>query len=270
MLKGKTPVIIAFALALIASALVYFQLRRHREELTREWKPTDVVVASKDLQAGSKLDDDAVAVGQMPEKFVYESVLVPSDLEFAGGQEVVVPIKRGEPIHWYQLRGARSVERLAKTVTEGRRAVTIDVTERTSVGQWIRPNDRIDILGTFRDPRSSQMVAVTLLQDVIVLATGQTSGASQGTSADVRYASITLQVDPADAEILTLAEDLGSLNLTLRNPSDNNIYEEAPPATIQTLLSGLRERKQRERKEIRKRKSDEPVIIRGPRKQPGG
>lgn len=240
MLKGKAPIVIALVLAAAASTLVYFQLRSHREALTEKWQPVDVVVANKDLLAGAKLDDDAVRIDQMPKKFIYDSVLVPKDLEVAGGQEVVVPIRSGEPIHWYQLRGARSVERLAKTVTEGHRALTIDVTERTSVGQWIRPNDRIDILGTFRDPRTSQMVAITLLQSVMVLATGHTSGATQGTTADMRYATITLLLTPNDAEILTLAQDLGSLNMTLRNPQDNEIFEESPPADIETLLLGVR------------------------------
>jgi pilus assembly protein CpaB len=262
MLKGKTPVIIALVLAAMASGLVYFQLRSHRNALVEKWKPVDVVVAKKDLQAGARLENDAVDVDQMPERFVYDSVLVPNDLEVASGQEVVVPIKRGEPIHWYQLRGARSVERLAKTVSEGRRAVTIDVSERTSVGQWVRPNDRIDILGTFRDPRTNQMVAITLLQDVIVLATGHTSGSTQGTVADMRYATVTLQVSPDEAEVLTLAQDLGSLNLTLRNPGDNSIFEESPPADIETLLLGVR--KGPKKKRTRRKPTDKgPKIIRG-------
>jgi len=242
MLKGKIPLLIALVLAGLAGALAWYQIKVYKEEATRGWKLQDVIVASSDLKPGAFLSNDSVSVDKMPRRFIYESVLVPADMEVALGREVVFPIKRGEPIHWYQLQGIRSLERLSKAVRKRGRAISMDVSERSSVGQWVRPNDHVDVLGTFRDPTSNQMVAVTLLQNVIVLATGQTTSASQSRRAK-QYGTVTLLVLPEEAEIMVLAQELGSLYLSLRNAEDISIFEERARTTMETLLTGERVKK---------------------------
>lgn len=248
MLKGKTPLIVAVILALIAVVVAWQAIRMREQEVTRGWQLQDVIVASSDIQPGSFLSNDSVAVDKMPRKFIYESVLVPADMEVALGREVVVPIKRGEPIHWYQLQGIRSLERLSKAVRKRGRAISMDVNERSAVGNWVRPNDHVDVLGTFRDPNSNQMVAVTLLQNVIVLATGGLTAATQTTRSESSYSTVTLLVLPEEAEILVLAQELGSLYLSLRNAEDISLFEERARTTIQTLLTGERVKKLQERR----------------------
>jgi pilus assembly protein CpaB len=107
----------------------------------------------------------------------------------------------------------------------------------------VRPNDHIDILGTFQDPKSGQMVTVTLLQNVIVLATGKITGSTNIQALDIgerNYQSVTVMVLPEEAEIVVLASQLGHLHLTLRNPEDIGGEEERARATIETLLTGER------------------------------
>ena len=248
MFKGKTPLIVATLLAVGAGLLIWRQMKMWREEVTRGWQLQNVIVAATDLQPGSFLSSDSVAIDKMPRKFIYESVLVPADMEVAMGREVIVPVKRGEPLHWYQLQGIRALERLSKAVRKRGRAISMDVTERSSVGQWVRPNDHVDVLGTFRDPNSNQMVAVTLLQNVIVLATGKTNASMQARQRDNSYGTVTLLVLPEEAEILVLAQELGSLYLSLRNAEDISIFEERARTTIETLLTGERVKKLQQRR----------------------
>ena len=248
MFKGKTPLIVAVVLAVGASLLIWRQLKTWKEEVTRGWHLQNVIVAAADLSPGSFLSSDSIAIDKMPRKFIYESVLVPADMEVALGREVIVPVKRGEPLHWYQLQGIRALERLSKAVRKRGRAVSMDVTERSSVGQWVRPNDHVDILGSFRDPNSNQMVAVTLLQNIIVLATGKTNASTQSTRRTDQYGTVTLMVLPEEAEILLLAQELGSLYLSLRNSKDISIFEERARTTIQTLLTGERVKKLQQRR----------------------
>ena len=248
MLKGKTPLIIAVILALVAVVVAWRAIRMRELEVTRGWQLQDVIVAAGDIQPGTFLSNDSVVVDKMPRKFIYESVLVPADMEVALGREVIVPIKRGEPIHWYQLQGIRSLERLSKAVRKRGRAISMDVNERSSVGLWVRPNDHVDVLGTFRDTNANQMVAVTLLQNVIVLATGQTTAATQTTRTENTYGTVTLLVLPEEAEIMILAQELGTLYLSLRNAEDISIFEERARTTIQTLLTGERVKKLQERR----------------------
>jgi pilus assembly protein CpaB len=248
MFKGKTPLIIAAVLGGIAAFVAVRAIDQAKEEVTRGWKLDNVIVASTDIERGDQLDNQSVTVDKMPAKFIYESVLRPPDMDVALGREVVVPIKAGEPVHWYQLQGIRSLERLSKAVRKRGRAVAIDVNERSAVGMWVRPNDHVDVLGTFRDPTSNQVVAVTLLQNVIVLATGQTTAATETARSKADYGTVTLLCLPEEAEILVLAQDLGSLYLSLRNAEDISIFEERARTTIQTLLTGERVKKLQQRR----------------------
>jgi pilus assembly protein CpaB len=248
MFKGKTPLFIAVALGLVAVFVAWRAIRMRELEVTRGWQLKDVIVAAADIQPSNFLSNDSVAVDKMPAKFVYDSVLRPSDIEVALGREVIVPIKQGEPIHWYQLQGIRALERLSKAVRKRGRAISMDVNERSAVGLWVRPNDHVDVLGTFRDPNSNQIVAVTLLQNVIVLATGQTTANSQTSRGGNNYGTVTLLVLPEEAEILVLAQELGSLYLSLRNAEDISIFEERARTTIQTLLTGERVKKLQQRR----------------------
>ncbi len=248
MLKGKAPLIIAVVLGVGAVIVAWRAIKMKELEVTRGWELKEVIVAASDIQVGATLTNDTVSLDKMPRKFIYDSVLEPADMEVALGREVVVPIKSGEPIHWYQLRGIRSLERLSKAVRKRGRAVSIDVNEKSAVGMWVRPNDHVDVLGTFRDTNANQMVAVTLLQNVIVLATGQTTAATQTTRDEATYGTVTLLVLPEEAEILVLAQEMGTLYLSLRNAEDISIFEERARTTISTLLTGERVKKLQERR----------------------
>jgi pilus assembly protein CpaB len=249
MFKGKTPLVVAVVLGVAAVLVAWRAIRMRELEVTRGWRLKDVIVAAADIQPGGFLSNDSVAVEKMPAKFVYDSVLRPSDMEVALGREVIVPIKQGEPIHWYQLQGIRALERLSKAVRKRGRAIAMDVNERSAVGMWVRPNDHVDVLGTFRDPGTNQIVAVTLLQNVIVLATGQRTATSQtSTRSSSDYSTATLLVLPEEAEILVLAQELGTLYLSLRNAEDISIFEERARTTIQTLLTGERVKKLQQRR----------------------
>jgi len=249
MLKGKAPLIVAIVLGFLAVLVSIRAIKMKEAEVTRGWELEDVVVAATDVQPGTFLSNDVVQISKMPRKFVYESVLVPGDMEVALGREVLVPVKRGEPVHWYQLQGIKALERLSKAVRKRGRAITIGVNERSAVGQWVRPNDHIDVLGTFRDPGSNQMVAVTLLQNVIVLATGQQGANSNpGSKQETEYGTITVLALPEEAEILVLAQEMGTLYLSLRNSEDISIFEERARTTIDTLLTGERVKKLQEKR----------------------
>lgn len=241
------PLVVAALLAAGATAAAWSAIRMREREVTKGWEQRKIVVAAGDIPAGTRLASENVAEGSMPEKFVYENLLKPEDLDFAFGREVLVGIKEGEPIHWYQLQGLQGLTKLSQAVQKRGRAITISVDERGSVGQWVRPNDHVDVLGTFRDPTSNQMVAVTLLQNVIVLATGQQQS-SIATAQDNNFATVTLLVLPEEAEIVTLGEELGTLRLSLRNADDVSILEDRARTTMDTLLTGERVKKLQERR----------------------
>ena len=76
-----------------------------------------------------------------------------------------------------------------------------------------------------------ELVTCTILQNVLVLATGKDTAKSAplhvqgGTS----YSTVTLEVSPREAEMLVFAEQIrGRLSLTLRNRNDTSYEKELP------------------------------------------
>jgi pilus assembly protein CpaB len=130
---------------------------------------------------------------------------------------------------------------LATLIHPRGRAVSIDVQERSAVGLWVRPNDHVDVIGSFRDPQSQQLRTMTLLQNVVVLATGRiTANALSVTDEEKRFSTVTLLTLPEEAEMLTLAQDLGTLTLLLRNPDDLDSQEKRTVVDQKTLFAGER------------------------------
>jgi pilus assembly protein CpaB len=269
MLRGKLPVIISLIMGAAAVVGGYTVIRSEVESKTAGWQLEPVVAAATDIEPQTILTEDLLTVVKVPRKFAFESVVRPNEIEAIKGQEVVGNIKKGEPIHWYQLRGNMEADSLSKAIRKKGRAITISVTERSGVANMVRPADHVDVLGVFRDPNTNRMIAVTLLQNIIVLATGQLRAnmiaAGSQTNAG-SYSTVTMQVLPEEAEIVVLAQELGNLYLTLRNRTDTDVYEERARTTIDTLITGERVKKLHEK---RMRSIQRLKIIRGLGAQPG-
>jgi len=245
MLKGKTPLVIALALGLLAGIIAWSAIKKKEADVRRGWNLVPVVVASQDIPEGTIITFDMINQRSVPEQFVTSSVVKPESATYVVGQKVLVALQSGDPLLWSQFETTKAAERLSTRVQKKVRAVTIEAKSTTSVGGWVRPNDHVDVVGTFRDPQTEEQVAVTLLQNVIVLATGKITGTTNVNlipEAQREYSNITLMVIPEEAEILMLATELGNLTLSLRNEEDVDMIEERGRATISTLLSGERTR----------------------------
>ena len=105
----------------------------------------------------------------------------------------------------------------------------------------MRPNDHVDVVGSFRDPQTQQLRAMTLLQNVVVLATGRiTAGTAWVPEDEKRFSTVTLLALPEEAEMLTIAQELGTLTLLLRNPDDLEAQEKRPAVDQKALFAGDR------------------------------
>ncbi|KFE66412.1 Flp pilus assembly protein CpaB [Hyalangium minutum] len=245
MLKGKTPLIVALVLGLLAGVVAYSAIKKKEADVRRGWNLVPVVVASQDIPEGTVVNFDMISQRSVPEQFVTSSVVKPDSASYVVNQKVLVPLQAGDPLLWSQFETTKAAERLSTKVQKKGRAITIEAKATTAVGGWIRPNDHVDLIGTFRDPQTDENVAVTLLQNVIVLATGKITGTTNVNLIPENqrdYSNISLLVIPEEAEILVLAQELGNLTLSLRNEDDVDIIEERGRATISTLLSGERTR----------------------------
>jgi pilus assembly protein CpaB len=249
MLKGKWPLIIGIVLGVLAFVVGWSGLQRQRAEIRKGWNLVPVVVAAVDVSEGTVITMEMVSQRSIPEQFVTSSVVKPDSASYVIGQKVMVSLQAGDPLLWNQFETTRATERLTAKVIKKMRAVTIEAKATTAVGGWVRPNDHIDIIGTFKDPDTNQQVALTLLQNVVVLATGKITGTTNINlipENERTYGNVTLMVVPEEGEILTLAQELGNLTLALRNDEDTHVQDTRLPTTIRTLFDGERRAKYHE------------------------
>jgi pilus assembly protein CpaB len=255
-LSGKNPLFIALALGLVAFLVHYWAIKKKEESVREGWDTVKILCATQDIPEGTELDQEMVAFCDMPEKFVTESFIRieednTSKQELPIGQRILVPLKKHDPVLISHFESRREAE-FSTMINQKGRAVTIDVQERNAVGLWVRPNDHVDVVGTFRDTApasgsreggegggSGGLKTVTLLQNVVVLATGHVSAnTSYVPEEEKRYQTVTLLVLPEEAEILTLAQETGTLTLLLRNPDDLDYQEKRQVVDQKALLSG--------------------------------
>ena len=240
------PLALAAGLMLMGFGVTYSALAKEKADVRKGWNLVPVLVATVDLSEGTVLSMDQLAQRSVPEQFVTSSVVKPDSASYVIGQKVQVAVAAGDPLMWNQFEAARGgMERLASRILKRARALAVDVKGTTSVGGWMRPNDHVDIIGSFKDPLTNEHVAVTIMQNVMVLATGKLTGTTNVNlvpEAERAYGNVSLMLLPEEAEMLVLAQELGGLTFTLRNEEDLDVLEERGRATVSTLLSGERTR----------------------------
>lgn len=245
MLSGKNPLFIALGLGFLAFLIAWTAMKAEKKKVKDKWQTVNILCAKVDIPEGTELDADMIAVKEMPSQFVTESFIkVDEDgslkQDSPVGQRVMVPLKAGDPILVSHFESAREAE-FSTMINPKGRAVTIDVQEKSAVGLWVRPNDHVDVIGTFRDNETQATKTVTLLQNVVVLATGRiTANTTYVPEEDKKFQTVTLLVLPEEAEILTLAQEMGSLTLLLRNPDDLDYEEKRLVVDQKTLMTGER------------------------------
>ncbi len=238
-----TPLALAAGLMLMGFGVAFSALQRERAQVRQGWNLVPVVVAAVDLAEGTVVTLEHLSQRSVPEQFVTSSVIKPDSASYVVGQKVQVAVAAGDPLLWNEFETSRAAERLAARVMKRARALAVEVKGTTGVGGFMRPNDHVDIIGSFKDPLTNLPVAVTLMQNVMVLATGKLTGTTNVNlvpEAERAYGHVSLMVLPEEAEMLALAQGLGNLTFTLRNEDDLDVLEERGRATLQTLLSGER------------------------------
>jgi len=251
MLQGRLPLLIAAIFAVLAALVAFLAVKQKSDDISRGWKPVEVLMAKRDLQPGDTLSEDNIGFGKIPSALVTPSVITAKDFQSkqvdVRGQKLAMEISRGDPLLYQHIKSITGEQHLADAVQSEGRAVSIRVSPETSVHHWVEPSDRVDVIGVFRDPRTHEMTAVTMLQNVIVLATGRIGGRTNRrvlNESEKAYNTVTVHVLPEAVEMLVLAQELGTLYLSLRNPEDNNIQDLGDgKTTMTTLLTGERSKR---------------------------
>jgi pilus assembly protein CpaB len=186
----------------------------------------EVLVAAADVPLGNKLAAGdlkwlAWPLGSLPDGVIRRQDAANGEAEFVG-QIARARLFASEPIRREKLLKADSGY-LSAVLPQGKRAVAITTDSRgaNTAGGFILPNDRVDVIRTTRDEggQGSAASSEILVSNVRVLAIGQNIQEKDGNKVVVGETA-TLELDPKEAEAVTLAQKTGSLSLALRSLQD--------------------------------------------------
>lgn len=188
----------------------------------------EVLVAARDLPIGTVTTEGDYQWVRWPREAVsMESMITnalnPNIREDLRGSIVRMPFMKGEPVRRDKLVKGQGSGMMSVILPTGMRAVSVPIDKDSTLaaGGFILPNDRVDIVRTAsRQERGAQDIDVeTLLTDIRVLAVGQTSIDRAG-ERNISAVNATLEVTPAQAELLVLAQRQGAISLVLRSILD--------------------------------------------------
>lgn len=266
-MKQKWVLIIAIAAGVVAFWLTSNYLQLEKKKILGASRQIYVVVAANDLPAGSMLKNADLAKDLVFQNTVGDRAILPESVREIIGKKLLFNISRGNPIQWSDVDVPfRGEAGLAEMINPGMRAISISVDTVSSVSSMIKPNDRVDVLGTFTFPSATltgavETVTLTVLQDVTVLATGQsmarkTPGSDNRPERAVKgYSTVTFEVTSREAELLVFAQTVkGRLCLALRNPSDMSFLTDLPQINFEHLQKKLPELNLIRQRDIRHKK----------------
>jgi pilus assembly protein CpaB len=194
-------------------------------EATTTGATSPVVVAAAPIARGQALVSAQLKVVDYPAASVpVGSFQAISQLNGAGpnARLAMRPLVPNEPIlsDLVTAPGARLI--LSTSLANGMRAVTLRSSETAGVAGFVLPGDHVDILLTRTLAGSGDRVnAVTqaVAEDVLVMASDQSD--DDQAAKPVLSHTLTVEVTPAQAGLLTLAQTVGAISLTLRHVSDD-------------------------------------------------
>ncbi len=268
-MKEKITLAVSLLMGIIALLITTRYIKQKEAALNQELqkiyegaRKVQVVVAADTIPAGTVITRKDLGMRSVFEASVSSHSVTPDEANFVLGKKTVFPLKEGEVLSWSFIEGgAPAASGLSSLVTPGLRAVSLSIGGAQAVSGMVRPSDRIDVLGTFSFPSKTQPdvmenVTLTVLQDVTVLATGQTTSRQLQSTRAARaeagssYSTVTLEVSAEEAELLVFTQQMrGSLTLTLRNPGDVTWKRDLPSVNfdhVQSELQAINLRRQRD------------------------
>tara|TARA_Y100001934_G_scaffold221000_2_gene263300 strand:- start:22117 stop:23856 length:1740 start_codon:yes stop_codon:yes gene_type:complete len=251
-MRVVTIILIVVALAVAgATAFLVSQFLASTEEAAQapvevvEEPKVEVLVTTTDLPIGKILQREDFTWTLWPE----DSVLPDYIFRQAGGEDgdteiisdiagaaVRVEMIGGEPIMSNKIFKRGDSGFLSGVLSPGMRAITVGVDPETGGGGFVLPGDRVDLIVIFDVPDEDEVtgettnlvVSETILQDIRILAVGQEvaieGGGGDETLTEVAE-TVTLEVTPNQAQVVSVADQMGRLRLVLRSSIEGELSE---------------------------------------------
>jgi pilus assembly protein CpaB len=183
---------------------------------------TFVLVAADDIPFGARIIPEMIRQTRWPDDVLPADIVNDRKelLEGPDGQRIAIrSFAKGEPFLRQKISGYGEKPTLSRKVAEDMRAFSIRIGDVSGVAGFLLPGDRVDVVLTRQIGNDrSNLVSDVILQSITVLGIDQL--ASEETEDPVVAKTATVEVTPEQAQKLALAQQVGTLSLTLRNFAD--------------------------------------------------
>ena len=253
-MNKKIILVISIACGLLALLLTRLYISavektvaEKKAAIDRRYGTIDVLAFAHDTPAGTVLEKSDFGYCTVPKLGLRGQALTKDRIDEVVGRKTLVSHSKMDILFWSDIEGGDpSMKGLSHDIKRQMRAITINVGPAQSVSGMIRPNDHVDVIGTFafsNDPKDT--ATLTILQNVLVLATGRETSKTHSGAAGMRreaYSLVTLEVSPREAEMIAFTEQMkGRLTLTLRNKNDTSFERELPQVDFQKIRTTIEE-----------------------------
>ncbi|MGA9604321.1 MAG: Flp pilus assembly protein CpaB, partial [Methyloceanibacter sp.] len=216
---------------------------REVQQVERTVGATDVLVAANPINLGDSIRGDDLKWQEWPVQGVTPGLITrdaqPDAPTKLSGAVARAPFIVGEPIKEQKLIKVSEGGVMAAILPAGMRAISTPIREETSAGGFILPNDRVDVILSHKMQVGSkeEPVSEAVLRNVRVLAIGQEIE-TKGDDKVATGKTATLELTPRQAEILTLAQSMGDISLSLRSLADSTPNGAEPVGKLGENSSG--------------------------------
>lgn len=251
-MRQKMLLTAAAFFGVLAFFLMFHQINAERQKALKGSRLVTYVVAKSDLIQGETITRDKLLVSKPTRRFgsARGQEIPGGSVDQIVGKKLANSVRRGQILYWRDISGYLSQEKygMAGRVRMKWRAFSVAVDATGSVNNLIQPNNHVDIIGTFRFPamkgdKELDTITLTLLQNVVVLATGKQMANSGGSpvysqshkQATRGYNTLTLELSPKEVELLAFASQKGRLDFSLRNKEDTSVVKDLQSVNFKYL-----------------------------------
>lgn len=249
-MRPKSLILLALALGCgLVASIGISQVLESRKNAPARLETVPIYVALHNINLGDPINADMLSLEEWPKDKVPRGAV--SNFEELDGRRPRTAIIEGEPILEGKLLAPGQIADPIRSIPKGMRLKTIAVDAEKSAAGLLGPGDRVDVqLFVRKDQRTGieEAQSKVILQNIRVFAVDQTVQRSPDGGEDRTIAkTVSLMLTPEQASKLSLAEQIGEISLTPRNP-DDDATADWTEYTIEDLLadgtSGSREKEQ--------------------------
>lgn len=223
-MRPKSLILLSLALGcgLVAALGINQMMARQTTGPASVGETVDIYVTLKDMNTNDLIKPEDIKLEAWPKDKLPPDAVV--KLEDVKGRRARTKLFAGEPMREAKLLAAGDAGTgAADSIPAGFRVVSVRVDAVKSSGNLIKPGDRVDVIVHIQQATRGSLdpVTKTFLQDVRVFAVNDLiDRPEQGGSAKVVAQTISLLVKPDQVELVTLAEEMGKIRLSMRSPND--------------------------------------------------